>query len=420
MPESSAAIDLSPFAEEPAPPRRRVLTYENGLLVMLGVTFGVVFIDRNALTTLMPFIRGEFGLSNTQVGVLAAGLSVTWAISGYVVGLLSDRVGRRKPFLVAAVLLFSATTLLSGLAQGFTMLLAARLVMGVAEGPVLPLSQTLLALASSEHRRGLNAGLMQATLTSLIGHIAAPILLVAVAAEHGWRMAFFVAAIPGLIMALVMLRYVREPVIAKPERQRDAVSQWALIRVRNIALCMTISVCLVSWMVIAWAFLPLYFTEVRHFSPETMGVLMGSLGLSSAASGLLLPALSDRIGRKPILLFFSAIAVVTPLGVVYGPPGPLAVGILMLIGWTASGTFPIFMATVPAESVPATAFGAAIGLVGGMGELIGGFGGPPLAGMLADRYGLEAPFALMTALAIVATLLAAGLIETHSPKAARL
>lgn len=409
MPENSAAIDRSPFTEEPAPPRRRFLTYENGLLVMLGVTFGVVFIDRNALTTLMPFIRGEFGLSNTQVGVLAAGLSVTWAISGYVVGLLSDRMGRRKPFLVAAVLLFSATTLL----------LAARLVMGVAEGPVLPLSQTLLALASSEHRRGLNAGLMQATLTSLIGHIAAPVLLVAVAAEHGWRMAFFVAAIPGLIMALVMLRYVREPVIAKPERQRDTVSQWALIRVRNIALCMLISVCLVSWMVIAWAFLPLYFTEVRHFSPETMGVLMGSLGLSSAASGLLLPALSDRIGRKPVILFFTAIAVVTPLGVVYGPPSALAIGILMLIGWTASGTFSIFMATVPAESVPATAFGAAIGLVGGMGELIGGFGGPPLAGMLADRYGLEAPFALMAALAVIATLLAAGLIETHSPKAAR-
>ena len=44
-----------------------LLTYENALLLMLGVTFGVVFMDRNALTTLMPFIQHEFGLDNTRV-----------------------------------------------------------------------------------------------------------------------------------------------------------------------------------------------------------------------------------------------------------------------------------------------------------------------------------------------------------------
>jgi len=396
--------------------RNGLLTYENGLLLMLGVTFGIVFIDRNALTTLMPFIRGEFGLTNTQVGILAAGLSVTWAISGYLVGVVSDKVGKRKPFLIAAVFLFSSATLLSGFAQGFAMLLAARLVMGVAEGPVLPLSQTLLALASSEHRRGLNAGLMQATITSLIGHIAAPVLLVAIAADHGWRTAFFVAAVPGRVMALVMLRFVREPEVRSTGSHVVTLSQLSLLRVRNIALSMLISVCMVSWMVIAWAFLPLYFTEVSQFSPATMGVLMGSLGISSAVSGLVLPALSDRVGRKPIVVIFCAIGVLTPIAVLYGPADPWIVGIIMLVGWTAAGTYSIFMATIPAESVPAASFGAAIGVVGGMGELLGGFGGPPLAGWLADRHGLEAPFLLMIALAVAATILAAGLVETRHRK----
>jgi MFS family permease len=166
-------------------------------------------------------------------------------------------------------------------------------------------------------------------------------------------------------------------------------------------------------MVIAWAFLPLYFTEVRHFTPETMGYLIGALGISSAIFGLALPALSDRVGRKPVVLFFSAIALIIPLGVAFGPPDPLMVGILLLIGWSASGIFPIFMATIPAESVPAASLGAAIGLVGGIGEVLGGFFGPQVAGLLADHFGLGAPLVLMGALAIVSTILALGLIETH-------
>jgi MFS family permease len=176
---------------------------------------------------------------------------------------------------------------------------------------------------------------------------------------------------------------------------------------------MGIAICEVSWMVIAWAFLPLYFIEIRHFAPETMSYLIGSLGISSAIFGLALPALSDRIGRKPVVLAFSAIALVIPLGVAFGPTNPLLVGILLLIGWSASGIFPVFMATIPAESVPAASLGAAIGLVGGIGEVLGGFFGPQAAGLLADRFGLDAPLVLMGGLAVISTVLAFGLIETH-------
>ncbi len=395
--------------------RSGLLTYENGLLLLLGVTFGVVFIDRNALTTLMPFIQHEFGLSNTQVGLLAACLSITWGLSGYVIGTLSDKAGRRKPFLIVAVLLFSLTAMISGFAQGFLSLLLARLAMGLAEGPVFPLSQSLLATTSSENRRGLNAGLMQATITSLIGLIAAPVLLVSVAGTHGWRAAFFVASLPGLVMALLMMRFIREPRIAAAAKAagHGGMPQLSLLKVRNVALCMGIAICEVSWMVIAWAFLPLYFVEIRHFAPGTMGYLIGSLGISSAIFGLALPALSDRIGRKPVVLFFSAIALVIPLGVAFGPADPLLVGILLLIGWSASGIFPVFMATIPAESVPAASLGAAIGLVGGIGEVLGGFFGPQVAGVLADRFGLGAPLVLMGVLALISVALAAGLIETH-------
>lgn len=407
---------MTDAAAAPARGLRRLLSYENGLLLALGVTFGIVFIDRNALTTLMPFIQREFALNNTEVGLLAACLSVTWGLSGYLVGALSDRAGRRKPFLVVSVLLFSLTTLLSGFAHGFVGLLIARLAMGLAEGPVFPLSQSILMQASSEGRRGLNAGLMQATVTSLIGLIAAPVLLVSVATAWGWRTSFFVAAVPGLLMALVLMRLVREPAAgasAKEDSGLAATPRLALLRERNIALCLLIAICEVSWMVIAWAFLPLYFTEVRRFDPGIMSYLIGALGISSAIFGLVLPALSDKFGRKPIVCGFAAVALLIPLGVAYGPDSPLAIGILLILGWSASGTFPIFMATIPAESVPPALLGGAIGMVGGMAEIVGGALSPPIAGALADRFGLGAPLVLMGVLAIVSTFLAASLIETN-------
>jgi MFS family permease len=404
-------------AEVATLPRRPIaglFTYETALLVMLGITFGVVFIDRNAMTILGPLIQKEFGLSNTVYGLLAGVLSISWGISAWFVGNLSDRTGRRKPFLIAATLLFSATTVASGLASGFVVLLVARLAMGLAEGPVHPLSQSLIAQASSEHRRGINAGIMQATITSLIGLILAPPLLAKVAGYYGWRDAFFVAAVPGLVMAIVLALFVREKRTATGvASHRSALPQLSILRTRNVALCMGIALCEVSWMVIAWAFLPRYFTDVRHFSYETMSWLISALGVSSAIFGLVLPWLSDRIGRKPVVVLFSALTLVMPFGVAFAPGGWEVTAVLLLIGWSASGTFPIFMATIPAESVPAASLGAAIGVVGGIAEIIGGFFGPQLAGVLADHWGLGAPLVLMGVLAVIATLLAAGLIETH-------
>lgn len=115
--------------------------YQITLVALLSLTFGIVFFDRNALGFLMPFVQPDLGLTNTQIGLLAAVLASTWAISGFIVGNISDRIGRRKPILILATLVFAFSSLLSGLASSFAMLLGARLLMGVAEGGVLPVSQ---------------------------------------------------------------------------------------------------------------------------------------------------------------------------------------------------------------------------------------------------------------------------------------
>ena len=68
----------------------RLLSYENGLLLLLGVSFGIVFFDRNALNYLMPYILDDLDLSNTQIGLLGSGLALSWALSAYFISAWSD------------------------------------------------------------------------------------------------------------------------------------------------------------------------------------------------------------------------------------------------------------------------------------------------------------------------------------------
>ena len=117
----------------------RLFTYENGLLLLLGFTFGIVFFDRNAIGNLAPYIIPDMKLDQTQLGMLGSALSLAWAISAYAIGAMSDKSGVRKPFLLLSVIVFSLCSALSGIAGTFLLLLLSRVVMGLAEGPFLPI-----------------------------------------------------------------------------------------------------------------------------------------------------------------------------------------------------------------------------------------------------------------------------------------
>src|SRR5690606_13769416 len=99
--------------------------------------------DRLAITFLFPQIAAELSLTNKHLGILSSVLALTWAVFGFLLPSWCDARGTRKPMLVAAVVVFSLTSALSGVVSGFASLLLIRAVMGVAEGPVLPLAQTL-------------------------------------------------------------------------------------------------------------------------------------------------------------------------------------------------------------------------------------------------------------------------------------
>jgi ACS family hexuronate transporter-like MFS transporter len=398
--------------------KKRFWNYETMLMVLLSLNFGIVFFDRNAMSYLAPFVQPDLRLSNEQIGLFASGLSFAWAISGFVIGTIADRAGHRKIFLVVSVLLFSLCSVVSGLATSFLMLLGARIVMGVAEGPQMPISQSFAAAESSPERRGLNMGFVQNFGSNLLGSAVAPLVIVALANAFGWRTSFFIAAVPGLVSALLLGMLVREPEIERcaPDEDHERMPLGVMLRYRNIWVCMVISVFIVAWMVLGWTFLPLFYVNERLFSTDVMSYLMSVLGLSAAAGAFILPGFSDRIGRKPIMIFGALIGALVPLAALFWGGSIWILGLLLFIGWLASGICPLLMATIPCETIPARYVATTAGMVQGFGEIVGAAGGAWAAGRAADAFGLQTAMWIMGACALIASALALLLKETAPAK----
>jgi MFS family permease len=399
------------------------MKYETRLIWVLTITFGFVFFDRNATNFLMPFIADDLHFSNGQIGLVASALSFTWAIAGFLGGAYSDRTGNRKGLLLVSVVAFSLCSFISGLAASFIAMFCTRLLMGLAEGPILPIAQSLVALESSAAKRGNNMGVMQNFGSNFLGSFVAPLVLVAIASTVSWRWAFYLSGVPGLIMAVLIAKYVHQPAavthppglgaptLGAPLTQ-NRMSYARMIAHRNMWLCMLMAIFMVAWMVLGWAFLPIFYTKFRHLDVRPMSILMSVLGLSAAFFSFIVPALSDRFGRRPIIVLFNFIGLLVPLAALYFEGSLVVLGALVFLGWSASGTFPLFMGTVPSETIPARYVATSLGLVAGLGEVLGGVGAPAIAGRVADEYGLQAPMLMMAACAILGTLLAFFLRET--------
>ena len=305
--------------------------YQTLLVFLLSLNFGIVFFDRQATNVLMPLgVEGELGLSQTQIGVIAGGMSFTWAIAAFFVGGLSDSLGKRKVLLILATIAFSLCSFLSGLATSFLFLFAARLLMGAAEGGVMPISHAMVASEVDPERRGLAQGVAQNLGSNLLGSFAAPVVLVAFATMFSWREAFYLAALPGLLSAAMIWFVLREPKApsreAKPARNASqAVTEYfaevgRAMSVRNMWISVVVGILMVAHFVITWAFMPVFLVQARGMDAFSMSWLVGSLGIAAAIYSILVSGASDRIGRKPVMVFLPFLSLVGPLGVLLLDP----------------------------------------------------------------------------------------------------
>lgn len=383
-------------------------------LLALAASFGIVFLARNALGYLGPFIAQDLDLANERIGLLAAAFSLTWAISGFVITALT-RDGAQRAWLAGLMIALGLASAASGLASAFLLLVLARLAGGVVSGPVLPLTQSFAAPIGPESRRGLRMGVIQGLGGGLIGAVAAPLLLVPVAENRGWRSAFLLIAVIAIACAGFLWRVLPRTFARAEERSSDVRSGVAVSLPVNIVVCCLISGAMVGWLILTLTFFPLYLVRVAHFALPDMGTVMSLMGIGTVVAGFLVPFLSDRFGRRRILIIFAFIGVVSPLAVMLVRDSWPGLAACVLLGSLAGGTFPLFMAVIPSVSVTPARLAMSISIVQGAGEVVGGVIAPVAGGWAADRFGLEAPLVLAQVLAMLGGGMAFAISERSTP-----
>ncbi len=364
--------------------KKGIFSYENGIVLLMALTFGCLFFDRLALNFLMPYVAKDLQLNNTQIGLLAGGLSLAWAFSSFFSTAWAETNNKKKLVFIIAVFTFSICSFGSGFAVSFTTLLLARLVMGFAEGPVIPLAQNFVERESSPNRLGLNAGMLQAFGSALFGSILAPVLLVQIAENVGWRNAFYVAGVPGLLFGLLAWFYIKPSTAeSKGEKNDSTLNISELLQYNNIRWGIPAACCVFGWWFATLPFISKYFVETQGMSADEMGKTMGLLGVSGLISSIIVPALSDKIGRKTVLLGAISIGILYPFAVYFLNGSGLQLP-AMFFTYFMMGTIPIVAAVIPSATVPDHLKAKAIGLVTAIGELVGGVLIPALAGILSD------------------------------------
>lgn len=392
--------------------KKGIATYENGIVLLMALTFGCLFFDRLALNFLMPYVAKDLNLNNTQIGLLAGALSLAWAFSSFFSTAWAESNNKKKIVFILAVFVFSVCSFGSGLATSFITLLLARLVMGFAEGPVIPLAQNFVERESSPHRLGTNAGILQGVGSALFGSILAPVLLVQIAENIGWRNAFFVAGAPGLLLGLLAWKFVKKTTAESVQTtEKSALNISELLQYNNVKWGIGVACCIFGWWFATLPFISNYFVSSQGMTPDEMGKTMGLLGVAGLVSSILVPALSDRIGRKKVLIVFSFVGVLYPF-MVYFLAGSALHLPAMFFTYFLMGAIPLAAAVVPSEAVPEHLKTKAIGLISAIGEIVGGVIVPAIAGVLSDKLAPSAFLWVSAVLAILALFFVSKLTET--------
>jgi MFS family permease len=165
------------------------------------------FFDRQILGAVGEPIRKEFGLSDSALGALGTAFTLLYAFVGIPLGRLADKIGR-KGILSAGVFVWSLLTVGSGLAQNFWQIFALRLGVGVGEASCAPAATSLIGDLFPANWRAKALAIFMLGLP--VGVALSFAVSGTIAKTYGWRAAFFVAGIPGLICAIAVL-FVREP-----------------------------------------------------------------------------------------------------------------------------------------------------------------------------------------------------------------
>lgn len=364
-------------------------------MVILAIVYMFNFVDRQILAILLPQIRDEFGTSDAYLGFLSGtAFALFYVTLGIPIAQYADRCNRRN-LIAAAVALWSAMTAVSGLATNIWQLTAARIGVGIGEAGCSPPAHSIIAdyfppekrsTAMGFYTLGISAGIMLAYLAG--GWVAQ---------EMGWRQAFFVVGLPGLLLAVVVRFTMQEPQRGESEDRTASGRRAGLAEVvrflasRRSFIHMAVAAGLSSFVGYSVvSFLPSFM--VRSFDMEIaeLGKWLGLiLGISGGAGFFFGGYYADHLGRGSHRRAFNFIALTILSTSVFMVMMFLAKtsSMALLLFVLPAATMNVYLAPVlsQAQSLVALRMRATTSaLVLLIINVIGLALGPPITGVLSD------------------------------------
>jgi predicted MFS family arabinose efflux permease len=204
------------------------------VLGLLFIVYTFNFIDRQILSILLPSIKAEFGANDWVLGFLAGpAFAVFYAILGVPIALIADRWSRRN-LIAIALAVWSGMTAFSGMALNVTQLALARIGVGIGEAGCSPPAHSMISDYYPPDKRSAAMGIYTAGIS--VGIMIAFIVGGWVAQNVGWREAFFIVGIPGLILSLIVRFTIREPARGLSENRSDSADRPGIVQVARILL----------------------------------------------------------------------------------------------------------------------------------------------------------------------------------------
>ena len=289
--------------------------YSNYVFILLFLLYMFDYIDRTVVTSMFTSIERDWGISHTQSGMLVS--AVYWAIVllTFPVSILVDRWSRTKTIGIMAIM-WSVATALCALTGNFVQLFMARLLIGVGEAGYAPGGSAMISGLYPIEKRARIMGLWNASipLGSAIGVLLGGIIAV----RLGWKHAFGIVAIPGLIVSILFLfvkdyktvdlSFIdRNRNVVKMER-KDIIKEFlskpsVLFTYFGIACVVFVTTSMLTW-------LPSYFEKVRLIPPEKAGQMASSVMMLAIIGAPLGGHLTDlwRKSNKNARLLYPALS----------------------------------------------------------------------------------------------------------------
>ncbi len=373
--------------------------------IVFALTFGLLISDymsRQVLNAVFPMLKGEWALSDGQLGLLSGIVALMVGLLTFPLSLMADRLGRVKSLALMA-LLWSLATLGCALAQDYQQMFIARFMVGVGEAAYGSVGIAVVISVFPKHMRATLASAFMAG--GMFGSVLGMALGGTIAAKLGWRWSFAGMALFGLLLAMLYPLIVKEALIA-PKRVTNAANK-AAAAVKNplrtlfssrsvIATYVGSGLQLfVGGTVIVW--MPSYLNRYYEMGTDKAGGMAAVIVLCSGAGMILCGMLSDRLcrqspERKVALAIAYCLSSCLLLSLAFalsaGPLQLLLICLGMLIAAGTTGPAGAMVANLTHYSVHGTAF-ATLTLANNM---LGLFPGPFITGRVSDVIGLHAAF----------------------------